>query len=226
MKAPPPVALASDRRFWKATIGLPFCGSEVHLPEQWLTWSTVSTEGAYQPWKIVNNGLSLYLKVVVGCELVMIAKPRANSGPLGFGRPSLYGTPFTPIGENSELWDVEYVLLCPGTELYVYSQILTFFVSPLAISARILRPNTPHFRATLTSTITRGGYFYAMGTMVNTFVGILQAFVHGPKITNNYHVPASRQLLGRIMIGIHQICVKSDAWVDCKPIFLKPVNLL
>jgi hypothetical protein len=79
-----------------------------------------------------------------------------------------------------------------------------------------MRPNTPHFVITPESAICNGGHAYATSTLSASVHGIFHTFVASSIVTNTEHTRASRLLLQRLTIHIHDSLVMSsteDPWL-------------
>lgn len=78
-----------------------------------------------------------------------------------------------------------------------------------------MRPNTPHFVITPESAICYGGHAYATSTLSASVHGIFHTFIASSVVTNTEHTRASRLLLQRLIIYIHDTLVMSstdDTW--------------
>lgn len=71
-----------------------------------------------------------------------------------------------------------------------------------------MRPNTPHVVFTPEHSICFGGHLYAVGTLKDTCIAILQTFVASSQLTNA-ESRSSWQVLHRMVIYYHQILVEN-----------------
>jgi hypothetical protein len=77
---------------------------------------------------------------------------------------------------------------------------------------RILQPDTPYRILSIDNTITTGGMFFSMGTITASCIGMMQSFVGGTATSEDDHSTASRTILSRILIHIHQQWVKWEVF--------------
>jgi hypothetical protein len=68
---------------------------------------------------------------------------------------------------------------------------------------RRMRPQTPHWVATIKPSICKGGHFYSISTLAETVIGLYRTWALGGLITNTNHDP-SRLLLIRIIYLWHR----------------------
>jgi hypothetical protein len=93
------------------------------------------------------------------------------------------------------------------------------------VCCRILRPNTPYRVLTIQSSIYAGGLFYNTSSITQSCIGLLQSFI-GPSTPYEPGLfKASRLLLARMLIHIHQQFVL-DAIMETSPHEDSPVDLV
>jgi hypothetical protein len=75
---------------------------------------------------------------------------------------------------------------------------------------RIMGPNTLHYVVTPESAICHGGHAYATSTISQSIYGIFYTFVASSVVTKTEHTWASRLLLQRLVIYIHDHVVRTS----------------
>ncbi|CAA7258846.1 unnamed protein product [Cyclocybe aegerita] len=167
---------ASDMVAWYATVGLPGAGKDTPIPVNHLRWGLCSLENAYTPFHIDAEGLCTLVQVMSGAKLWIIAVPKR---PVMLTIGVFFREHFSFKALNLDDWDVEAVLLHPGTRL-------------------LMRPNIVHSVITTGHSICHGGHFYATSTIQETACGLIHSFICCDLITNTTHHP-SHLLLRRLM---------------------------
>ena len=74
-----------------------------------------------------------------------------------------------------------------------------------------MRPNSPHYVATLEAAICHGGHFYAMSAIRDTIFGLFHMFALSRAITNTDHTKDACLLLQRLVIYTHHILVRGKS---------------
>ncbi|KAJ3507583.1 hypothetical protein NLJ89_g6218 [Agrocybe chaxingu] len=174
----PPASLSSDLWAWKHTVGLKLCKKTDRFPSSAMRWALISTCGAYSPWHIDTDGLCTMISVQSGCKCI-----------------ELFLKDFDVEAINDDRWDMEAILLTPGTKLF-------------------MRPNTPHFVFTPSSSICHGAHFYATSTIRETCFGIIHSFVASRYISNTEHERESRELLRRL-VTYYQSVYTNTKYPNC-----------
>jgi hypothetical protein len=113
---PLPHSLVSHVVAWKNTNDEQYCKWQINLPRHQLQWVTAVTYRAFGAWVEEHLGFCVYIDVVIGLVWVVIAKPKEQGGQI-FADISTSAKPFNPDGSNSQLWDVEAILLGEGSQL-------------------------------------------------------------------------------------------------------------
>ncbi|KAG6884428.1 hypothetical protein C0993_011207 [Termitomyces sp. T159_Od127] len=188
----PPQKFSSDAWAWIEAQGKGFCKSRKPYPVPEMCWGLALTAGTYHYFHLDANGYGTFMTVDHGCKLWFFASPKNISG-LAFDSINLYTVGFEASEPNLDLWDVELVVLQPGSKLYVFA-CLSCILSLLHIF-RIMRPNQPHAVCTPIHTVCRGGHYYATTTLRDTIAGIYHTTVAGSLLTNTDHGPASQAVL-------------------------------
>lgn len=110
----PPTAITSDLAAFIGTLDMPFCGRDVPFPVMSCRWGLAATSGAFHLWHVDCNGFGTYIDTQVGYKWWVIARPKQ---PSDFSGTSLFTQEFELNEANEELWDLEAVLLVPGSRL-------------------------------------------------------------------------------------------------------------
>ncbi|KAH6888288.1 hypothetical protein BKA70DRAFT_1027610, partial [Coprinopsis sp. MPI-PUGE-AT-0042] len=176
---------SSEHVAWLRTLGNSFCFDT--YPTSHMRWSLVAFNGALHYLHIDSDGFGTWLEVKHGLKLWVIVCPKdgSASGPVPSfteidGFLKFFGQGDLP---NSDRWDVEAVVLKPGSRL-------------------IMAPNTMHAVWTMENSICYGGHFYSVATLLPTVVGVIHAFIGEASLTNTDHFP-SRLLLRRMVHFFH-----------------------
>ncbi|KAG6867562.1 hypothetical protein C0993_001117 [Termitomyces sp. T159_Od127] len=175
----PPQKFSSDAWAWIEAQGKGFCKSRKPYPVPEMRWGLASTAGTYHYFHLDANGYGTFMTMDHGCKLWFFASPKNISG-LAFDSIDLYTVGFKASESNLDLWDVELVVLQPGSKL-------------------IMRPNQPHAVCTPIHTVCRGSHYYAATTLRDTIAGIYHTTVAGGLLTNTDHGSASRAVLMQIL---------------------------
>ena len=110
----PDVEPSTDDIAWVMTTYKPFCSREVQKPLSDTRWGLAATAGAVTYWHVDSNGYGTYVDVQVGLKWWVVASPK-DDGP-SFSESTLYNE-FDPQDVNSDLWDIQAVVLEPGDRL-------------------------------------------------------------------------------------------------------------
>jgi hypothetical protein len=111
----PPMGFASDLAAFNATVDLPMCGRTVLFPVMSTRWGLAATSGAHHLWHIDCNGLCTYIDTQTGSKWWIVARPK--DGFDHFSHTTLFTEDFQIDAANLNKWDLEAVLLLPGSRL-------------------------------------------------------------------------------------------------------------
>ncbi|KAG6868022.1 hypothetical protein C0993_008324 [Termitomyces sp. T159_Od127] len=169
--------LFSDQIAWDTAGGK----VEEGYPTNDMRWSLAATAWAHHKWHMDSDGFATFIKVDTGSKIWFIGTPKRELPPslLSGGIERILGS-FDLHGVNSDILDIEAVVLTPND---------LFF----------MRPNTLHAVVTPVPTVVHGGHFYATASIRATCYGIYDDFVAGLYITNISHSAASNLLLSRLL---------------------------
>ena len=81
-----------------------------------MRWGLVVTLGAHHLWHIDCNGFATYIDTQTGMKLWFVARPK-ESQAMDFSSTSLFTEGFQLNAANLDRWDIEAVLLLPGSRL-------------------------------------------------------------------------------------------------------------
>ncbi|KAG6850002.1 hypothetical protein H0H93_002620 [Arthromyces matolae] len=179
----PTLPFSTDIMAWNAVNGLEGCNHYDLYPIPDMRWAIASSGNSRHYWHVDSNGLSTIVSVETGLKLWFIARPKADS-PASFYDVEMFTAQFDLHKVNDAIWDIELVVLEPGSTL-------------------IMRPHVPHAVITPSACIAQGGHFYFTPTLFDSIVGIYHHYVASRYITNTDHDSASRHLLIRILMLYH-----------------------
>ena len=112
---PPPTAFSSDLAAFGATLDLAFCGRTIGYPAISSRWGLAATSGAFHLWHTDCDGFTTYIDTQTGYKWWVIARPKE---PSGFSDTSMFTNgKFAVNHPNDDVWDLEAVLLAPGSRL-------------------------------------------------------------------------------------------------------------
>ena len=106
---------STDSVAWRATKGRRGSSDAEAPPLADVRWGLAATKGAVHWWHIDSDGFGTYLDVVTGKKWWIVAKEK-NNAPT-FGSTSLFLGEYELEEPNVDLWDLEAILLQPGTRL-------------------------------------------------------------------------------------------------------------
>ena len=110
----PPTEFASDLAAFIMTLDLPFCGRNIGFPAMSSRWGLAATAGAFHLWHTDCNGFATYIDTQTGYKWWVLAQPKQ---PSDFADTSLFTEKFAVDAPNGDVWDMEAVLLTPGSRL-------------------------------------------------------------------------------------------------------------
>ncbi|KAJ2932051.1 hypothetical protein H1R20_g5050, partial [Candolleomyces eurysporus] len=126
-------------------------------------FSLAATKGAHHYYHIDSQGDGMFIDVVKGEKLWVIAEPKVRKKETSTRQWTKENMDLTCL--NPSEWNIEAVLLTEGTRL-------------------VMRPCAVHAAFTTADAICRGGHFLATSTMSQTLYGAIHSFFKGNVITN------------------------------------------
>lgn len=117
-----PDKYSSELIAWGATKELPYCKTTQHLPGDDLRWGLAATSGALHWTHIDAEGFCTFIDVLTGSKLWLLARPKATTASGGldykqFSNIHLFSDGYKFEEPNTEKWDIEAVVLRPGSRL-------------------------------------------------------------------------------------------------------------
>lgn len=110
----PPVTIATDRLAFRATFRDPKCLRSAPFPEPDMYWGLAATRNAFHQFHIDTDGFGTGITPQTGSKWWVVAREKQGA-PGALSRTGLYLEGNYEIDSiNSDLWDVEAVLLTPG----------------------------------------------------------------------------------------------------------------
>lgn len=118
---------STDSVAWRGTKGWRDCNELALPPTADIRWGLAATTGALHWWHIDSDGFGTYIDVKAGMKWWIVARPKLQLQGLSqydfsdFARIDLFaGSKSTYEMEDpcTSMWDLEAVLLTPGTRLY------------------------------------------------------------------------------------------------------------
>jgi hypothetical protein len=185
------------------TLSSPFSRDVDAIPIGNIRRGVCATANTFLHYRIDNDGLGSTINPINGYQLWITAKDSTNI----FHWVGLLFEDEFDLNKKSKtsLWDVEAIVIGPGTRLRVVYLNLNFQgCSPIVYS--IMKPNTPHAVYAITNSIYHKGHFFASSTMKDTFSGIIHSFMTN---TNSTSAPQTRRILRRLIVFYHSAIVKN-----------------
>jgi hypothetical protein len=109
-----PTSFASDVVAFNRTIDMPMCNRDVIYPSPSMKWALAANSNAYHAWHIDCDGFGTVIKVAAGMKWWLVAKPKLGSS---FSGISLFMKNYDLSAINNDKWDIEAILLTPGSTL-------------------------------------------------------------------------------------------------------------
>lgn len=111
----PPHSFATDVKAWTRTLRSNNQADE--YPTTSTRWGIAATSGSYHRWHVDTDGFGTWLDCKTGGKVWFIAIPKAGNGFTQFAARDLFQADYSMESNNLHLWNVEAVLLTPGTRL-------------------------------------------------------------------------------------------------------------
>ncbi|KAG6847109.1 hypothetical protein H0H93_010066 [Arthromyces matolae] len=172
---------ASEQWAWEEVKGNSYCEFNRAYPLPQMRWGTVSTCGAYEPWKMAGGGRGTVVQVDKGTLLCFMLVP-IKGGPSVHDRAFLY---FDGDEPDPDTFDVELVCLRTGDQL-------------------LMRPNQVYRLITAEDTVSRAGHYYATAALADTVAGLYHEFVGGWSISKDDDHETSIAMLTHLITLYHR----------------------
>lgn len=118
----PPETIATCVFAFNETLDDPHCKRSSAFPLSDMYWGLAATVNCFHQFHIDADGFGTFIAPQTGSKYWLLARPKAGRS---FSETGLYVDSDYEIDKmNMELWDVEAVLLRPGTCLYVIPLLL------------------------------------------------------------------------------------------------------
>ena len=117
---------STDSATWRGTKGWAACDEKALPPTADIRWGIAATTGALHWWHIDSDGFGTYIDVKTGLKWWIVAKPKKHIPLRGsshydfseFASIDLFTQSTYELEDPCTLvWDLEAVLLSPGTRL-------------------------------------------------------------------------------------------------------------
>jgi hypothetical protein len=108
--------LSGEIEAWRLTEGLPFCNNKALYPTSDMRWGLAATAWARHWVHLDCDGLGTTVDMLCGLKLWALFKPHLHGEPDSTSHVDLFLDDFDPA-VVVKTWDVEAVLLTPGTRL-------------------------------------------------------------------------------------------------------------
>jgi hypothetical protein len=111
----PPMSFVSDLAAFSATVDFLMCSRAISFPMASTRWGLAATSGGHHRWHIDCNGFCTYIDTQTGMKWWIVAKPKP--GLMHFSDATLFTEEYDISAANLAKWDLEAVLLCPGSRM-------------------------------------------------------------------------------------------------------------
>lgn len=117
---------STDSEAWNRTKGWTDCDDSASPPTGDIRWGLAATTGALHWWHIDSDGFGTYIDVKTGLKWWIVAKPKKTISFQGSSQYDFSEFASIDLFTQSEydveapcsfLWDLEAILLSPGTRL-------------------------------------------------------------------------------------------------------------
>ncbi|RXW13167.1 hypothetical protein EST38_g12687 [Candolleomyces aberdarensis] len=186
--------LGVDERIWRATNFI-YGFKEMLYPSNSVNWSIVGLPGACHGWHNDSEGFGTFVTIRSGLKWWVVGRSAESGEKLDF---FLESPDFDPwLVDDS--WDVEAILLKPGTRI-------------------IMPPGMLHAVFTIESSVCTGGHYYLWETMEHTLHSLIRSAIMSHQIINTENYAAeSRQILLRMMGFLHEEMIMNYRTHDDDP---------
>jgi hypothetical protein len=112
---------STDAAAWNGTKGAANCEGKKPLPLSSIRWGIAATTGASHWWHVDSDGFGTYIDVKAGLKWWIVARRKGTgNGFESFGEVGTFMGSFHTDEPNDDMWDLEAVILHPGTRLSVF----------------------------------------------------------------------------------------------------------
>jgi hypothetical protein len=107
-------SFATDVLAFNSTVDMPLCKRSIMYPSSSLKWGLAATAGAHHLWHIDCNGFGTVINTQTGFKWWIIGHPLPGHD---FSKPSEYLNNCHINIPNNDKWQLEAILLAPGSRL-------------------------------------------------------------------------------------------------------------
>jgi hypothetical protein len=112
---------STDSAAWNGTKGAADCERDKAPPLASIRWGIAATTGALHWWHVDCDGFGTYVDTKAGLKWWIVARRKgAGHGFESFGELGTFLDGFSHDTPHEDRWDVEAVILHPGTQLLVH----------------------------------------------------------------------------------------------------------
>jgi hypothetical protein len=113
------IPFSTDVAAWNGIKGTHNCPADQRLPIGDIRWALAATAGALSWWHIDSNGFATYLDAKAGKKLIMVGRRKScgANNLESFSEVDIFLKKFEVDLPNADRWDLEAVILAPGTRL-------------------------------------------------------------------------------------------------------------
>lgn len=112
-----PEAFASDLAAWQATTGEPGCSAKATRPTGDMRWGLCATCGAWHTHHIDSNGSGTFINCEDGLKLWITSDHSVAGNPVLEEIGIFFDKDFNVDEGAPTLWDLEAIVLVPGTRM-------------------------------------------------------------------------------------------------------------
>lgn len=112
---------STDSAAWNGTKGAADCKRNKVPPLDSIRWGIAATAGALHWWHVDCDGFGTYVDTKTGLKWWIVARRKGTEhGFKSFGEVNTFLDTYQPDEPNEGAWDLEAVILHPGTRLLVH----------------------------------------------------------------------------------------------------------
>jgi hypothetical protein len=121
--------LSTDSAAWNSTRGMNCCPANQPPPLGDIRWGLAATAGALSWFHIDSNGYATYLDSKAGSKEIIIGRRKFGEDNFNsFSEVDIFLNGFETEDPNADRWDLEAMILPPGTRLQAPSYWHFLFV--------------------------------------------------------------------------------------------------
>jgi hypothetical protein len=109
-----PTSFATDVIAFNSTVDMPLCNRNIMYPSSSTKWGLAATTGAHHLWHIDCDGFGTVINCQIGFKWWIVGQPLPGRD---FSKPSEYLDGYDISAVNDDKWQMEGMLLVPGSTL-------------------------------------------------------------------------------------------------------------